>query len=75
MTQTPLPQAKAGQDISHRGSFFRMPGRGSWHTEAHREYGVVWSLCGMRTVVSQAETRGELAPGDAPCTRCAGRKP
>lgn len=75
MTQTPEGKPKAGHDTSHRGAWFRTPGRGAWHTEAHREYGVVWSLCGMRTVLSQAETRGELAPGDTPCARCSGRKP
>jgi len=68
------PAKKPGQDISHRGALFRVPGRSMWHTEAHREYGVVWSLCGIRAVLLQSETKAALDEGDTPCTKCAGRR-
>jgi len=45
-----------------------------WHVEAHREYGVIWSLCGMRAVLLQAETKSDLEEADTPCTKCTGRR-
>ncbi|GAB6063771.1 hypothetical protein [Deferrisoma palaeochoriense] len=63
-----------GKDVSHRGSWFRLPGKTRWHSEAHREYGVLWSLCGVRTIALQAETKEELGPEDQACVRCAGMR-
>ncbi len=74
MVKAPESKPKTGHDTSHRGGWFRMTGRGTWHTEAHREYGVVWSVCGVRAVLAQAETRTELGGEDKPCTKCAARK-
>lgn len=64
-------QAPDSRDTSHRGSLFRAPGRATWHTEAHREYGVIWSVCGIRGLASQAETSDALPEGGAPCVKCA----
>jgi len=74
MSKTPESRSKPGQDTSHRGGWFRVNGRGSWHTEAHREYGVLWSVCGVRAVLAQAEARTELGGEDARCTKCSSRK-
>ena len=74
MSKEPISKPKPGQDTSHRGAFFRAPDRRMWHVEAHREYGVVWSLCGIRTVLLQAETKTALAEEDTPCTKCTGRR-
>ncbi len=63
--------AHPGRDTSHRGTWFRLPGRSRWHSEAHREYGVLWSLCGVRVVGHEAESKGTLDENDIPCGRCA----
>jgi hypothetical protein len=63
---------KTGRDISHRGTWFRIPDRAMWHSEAHREYGVIWSKCGMRVLAAETEARKELSEEDTPCARCAG---
>ncbi len=68
---TPTDAHRSGRDTSHRGTWFRLPGKSRWHSEAHREYGVLWSLCGIRAVAHEAETREELGEGDAACGRCA----
>ncbi len=63
-----------GRDTSHRGSWFRLPGKTRWHSEAHREYGVLWSLCGVRTIAMQAETKENLGEDDLACVRCTGMR-
>ncbi len=63
--------AHPDRDTSHRGAWFRLPGRSRWHSEAHREYGVAWSLCGVRVVLLNAETKEKLDEADVPCGRCA----
>jgi len=74
MSNKPVSDSKSGQDTSHRGACFRAPGRRMWHTEAHREYGVIWSLCGIRAVLLQAETKTALGEEDSLCTKCTGRR-
>lgn len=58
--------------LSEDGKWFRMTGKGFWHLEAHSEYGVVWSLCGVRMLRAQAETKTRLdtGGGQRPCANC-----
>ncbi|NOY43975.1 MAG: hypothetical protein GXP50_00765 [Deltaproteobacteria bacterium] len=63
-----------GRDTSHRGAWFRLPGKTRWHSEAHREYGVLWSLCGVRAIAMQAETKKSLGEEDLACVRCTGMR-
>ncbi len=63
------------QDTEHlfeEGNWFRQSGKGFWHLQAHKEYGVVWSLCGVRMVLAQAETLDRMDPaaGQTPCPNC-----
>lgn len=60
------------EDLAHEGDWFRPQGKGFWHLQAHQEYGVAWSLCGVRLMLSQAETsdRLDLAAGNLPCANC-----
>ena len=63
------------QDTEHlveEGNWFRPSGKGFWHLQAHKEYGVVWSLCGVRMVLAQAETLDRMDPnaGQTPCPNC-----
>ncbi len=58
------------RDTSHRGSWFCIKGKNQWHTEAHREYGVVWSMCGLRVLRHQTDTCEELEAGQTACVRC-----
>jgi len=73
---TPEQQAPGTiQDTEHlieEGNWFRMAGKGFWHLQAHSEYGVVWSLCGVRLRLAQAETRDRLdtGAGQQPCANC-----
>ena len=64
--ETPDPD----RDTSHRGSWFCIKGKSHWHTEAHREYGVVWSMCGLRVLRHQTDTRETLEEGQTACVRC-----
>ena len=58
--------------LAEEGDWFRQQGKGFWHLKTHQEYGVAWSLCGVRLVLSQAETKTILKgdDGDLPCTNC-----
>jgi hypothetical protein len=65
-------QGTSTRDTSHQGNWFCLPGRNTWHVEAHREYGVIWSTCGLRALAAKAETRGDLEEEEGRCSRCAG---
>jgi hypothetical protein len=54
-------------------SWFRMPNRQMWHAQANREYGVIWSRCGIRALLIDVETRPTLAEDGVPCARCTGQ--
>ncbi len=69
MTSVDL-KAPDNRDTSHRGTLFRSPGRAMWHAEGHREYGVLWSVCGIRALAAQAETCTTLPEGGALCAKC-----
>ena len=65
-------QIQDTEHLAQEGDWFRHGGKGFWHLQAHKEYGVVWSLCGVRTMLAQSETRDRLDPeaGDMACGNC-----
>jgi hypothetical protein len=70
------PQIQETDHLVEEGHWFRHSGKGVWHLQAHQEYGVVWSLCGVRMRLAQAETLDHMDPegGQAPCPNCRQRK-
>ena len=55
---------------SRQGAWFRMQNRQMWHSEANREYGVLWSHCGIRALLGQVVTQEALPEDGTTCARC-----
>jgi len=49
---------------------FRVGGRGLWHLEAHQEYGVRFSLCGIRVLAKETQAPDRPLPQSEICGRC-----
>lgn len=47
--EKPTPPPQIGSSIA-RSRVFRPGRKGSWHLLAQREYGVIWSYCGLRVM-------------------------
>jgi len=70
-TQSGAPQA-VRIDSSH---LFRIGNRGFWHIQAHREYGVIFSLCGIRVLARDTQpATGADEETKSLCVRCARHK-
>jgi hypothetical protein len=50
---------------------FRPGGKGAWHLVAHREYGVVWSSCGIRALEKDCRRPTEPVQVHDLCGTCA----
>jgi hypothetical protein len=48
--------------------------RKMWHAEVNREYGVVWSRCGMRALFADILVQETLEEKDSACVRCCGQR-
>jgi hypothetical protein len=53
------------------GQLFRIRNRGFWHVRAHAEYGVLFSLCGMRVLEKETQPAPHPVAKAEVCGRCA----
>ncbi len=49
---------------------FRIGNRGFWHISAHSEYGVVFTLCGLRVLAKDTRTADKPIPDNELCANC-----
>jgi len=71
---TPTKDQTSTPGEAGSGSWFRMRNRQMWHAEANREYGVVWSRCGMRALFADTVAQEKLEEKDTVCVRCTGQR-
>lgn len=61
------PASAIGYDPTQ---LFRIRGRGYWHIRAHAEYGVVFTLCGIRVLGKETQAATQPVAKAEVCGNC-----
>ena len=68
--EKPVQAPQIGSSLG-RERVFRPGRKGAWHLMAHKEYGVIWSHCGVRVMVKECTVpEGDVLIRDL-CGTCA----
>lgn len=61
-------------EVVRHDDWFRPTGKRAWDLLVHKEYGVLWSQCGIRTVFAETESAKAVPEDGVECPRCVGRR-